>query len=70
MSSYDLKLFIELEKEFVSMLEKHAAELVTGRANDWPDYRYRVGYMKALRDALEVARDVQARVLGVEEKER
>jgi hypothetical protein len=66
----DLRLYQELEQAIGEMLEQHAAELVMGKAVDWADYRFRSGYMKALRDALSVARDVQARVLGVEEKER
>lgn len=65
MSSLDLRLFEEIEKEIVELLERHAAELVTGKANEWADYRFRVGYMKALRDALDAAKEAQNRVLGV-----
>lgn len=66
----DLRLFNEIEQEFGEMLERHAAELVTGKAVDWADYKFRAGYMKALRDALAVAREAQSRVLGVEHKDR
>jgi hypothetical protein len=64
-SSLDLRLFEEIEKEIVELLERHAAEIVMGKASDWADYRGRTQYMKALRDALGVARDAQQRVLGV-----
>ena len=66
----DLRLYQEIEKDIGEMLERQAAEIVSGRATDWADYKYRTGYMKALRDALVVARDAQSRVLGVHDKER
>lgn len=66
----DLNFYTELEKEFGEMLERHASEIVAGKATDWADYRFRTGYLKALRDALSVAREVQARVLGIEDIER
>ena len=66
----DLRLYEEFEKDISDLLEKHAAEMVSGKAVDWPDYKFRSGYLKALRDALSVARDAQARVLGVVDKER
>ena len=62
----DLRLYKELEQEFGEMLERHAAEIVTGKATDWADYKYRTGYLKALRDALEVAREANKRVIGVD----
>lgn len=62
----DLRLYKEIEQEFGEMLERHAAEIVTGRATDWADYKFRTGYLKALRDALEVAREANKRVIGVD----
>ncbi len=62
----DLRLYKEIETEIGEMLERHAAELVSGRSTDWADYRFRTGYMKALRDVLEVAREANKRVIGVE----
>jgi hypothetical protein len=66
----DLRMMQELEKAFGEMLERQAAELVSGRSIDWADYKFRTGYVKALRDALEVARETNARVIGVEDRER
>lgn len=66
----DLRLYQAIEKEFGEMLERQAAEMVTGKVTDWADYKYRAGYMKALRDALVVAREAQSRVLGVHDTER
>lgn len=66
----DLRFYQELEAQLLETIERHAAEIIHGRAIDFADYRGRVQYLKALRDALEAARDVQARVLGIEDRER
>lgn len=65
MSSLDLRLFREIEQEFAEAVDKHAAEILAGRATDWADYKGRVQYLKAMRDALDIAREAQKRVLGV-----
>jgi len=48
--------------------EQLAAELVTGKASDWPDYKWRVGKLKGVRDALSVASEINKRVIGLDEK--
>ena len=62
----DLRLYQLIEKEIGEHLEKHAAELVSGRAVDWADMRYRVGVIKGLRDALSIAKDANAEIIGVD----
>lgn len=64
----DLRLYQELEKSLSEMAEKLGAELITGKAQSFDDYRYRVGRLKGLQDALEVAQEVQKKVLGGERK--
>jgi len=64
----DLRLYQELEKSLSEELEKLAAELVGGRAQSFDDYRYRVGRMKGVQDALAIAQEAQKRILGVERK--
>ena len=64
----DLRLYQELEKALSEMAEKLGAELITGKAQSFDDYRFRVGRLKGLQDALEVAQEVQKRVLGNERK--
>ena len=64
----DPRLYQELEKSLSEMAEKLGAELITGKAQSFDDYRYRVGRLKGLQDALEVAQEVQKRVLGGERK--
>lgn len=64
----DLQLFREIEQGLAELREKLAAELVTGKAQSFDDYRYRVGRLKGLTDALEVAIEAQKRLLGVEGK--
>lgn len=65
MSSLDLRLFEAIEKDLLEVIERQASELVLGRSTDWADYKGRVQYLKAMRDALEIAREAQSRVLGV-----
>ena len=62
----DLRCLQEIEKQIGEQLEKHAAELVTGKAIDWADMRFRVGVLKGLRDALAIAKDANAEILGVD----
>lgn len=65
----DLRLYTEIEKELAELLEKHATELVLGRATDYSDYRFRVGQLKGLREALSLAEEANKRVIGID-KER
>lgn len=65
MSSLDLRLFEAIEKDLLEVIERQASELVLGRSTDWADYKGRVQYLKAMRDALELARQAQQRVLGI-----
>ena len=64
----DLRLYQELEKSLSEIAEKLGAELITGKAQSFDDYRYRVGRLKGLQDALEVAQEAQKKVLGGERK--
>lgn len=64
----DLRLYQELEKGLAEELERLAAELVAGKAQSFDDYRYRVGRLKGVQDALAIAQEAQSRVLGVERK--
>ena len=66
----DLKLYQELEKDLGELLEKHAAEIITGRSTDWGDYKFRVGQLKGLRDALAIAQEANRRTIGVDDRER
>jgi hypothetical protein len=64
----DLRLYQLIEKELGEHLEKHAAEIITGKPIDWADYRYRVGILKGLRDALAIAEEANRRAIGLEDK--
>ena len=66
----DLQLYQLIEKEIGEHLEKHAAEIITGKPVDWSDFRYRVGVVKGLRDALAIAERANRVAIGLEEKER
>ena len=66
----DLKLYQLIEQDFGELLEKLAAELVNGRATDHADYRYRVGRIHGIREALDLAKAANRRAIGLEDTER
>jgi hypothetical protein len=66
----DLKLYQLIEKEIGEHLEKHASELIVGRPQTYDDYRYRVGVIKGLRDALAIAEEANRDAIGLNDKER
>ena len=68
MASLDPRLYQDREREIAERLEKLAAEVVAGKATDLPDYKHRVGRIRGLQDALEIAREANARVIGIDRK--
>jgi hypothetical protein len=66
----DLKLYQLIEKEIGEHLEKHAAELVMGKPINFEDYRFRVGVIRGLRDALSIAEEANREAIGLSDKER
>ena len=70
MHSLDLELYRLLETEYGDLLERYAAELVSGRAIDFADYRYRCGKIAAIKDALSIAKTANKRLIGVDDEER
>lgn len=66
----DLKLYQLIERELGELLEKLAAELVAGRASDYADYRYRVGRIHGVKEALNLAQEANRRAIGVDDHER
>ncbi len=66
----DLKLYQLIEKEIGEHLEKHAAELVMGKPLNFEDYKFRVGVIRGLRDALSIAEEANREAIGLSDKER
>jgi len=64
----DLLLYEELLKILADLHEQLAQELVVGKAQSFDDYRYRVGRLKGISDALSAAQEANKRVIGVEGK--
>lgn len=64
----DLKLYQLIEQEFGDLLEKLASEIVSGRASDFSDYRYRVGRIHGIREALELAKNANRKAIGLDEE--
>ena len=65
----DLIFYRELEKTLGDMQEKIAAELVNGKCTSFEDYKNRTGRIRGIADALKSAKEIQQRLLGIEERE-
>lgn len=52
MSAVNLKLLEEVEKRLVNLVADATALLVNGRIADFSEYRYTIGGIKGLRDAI------------------
>ena len=66
----DLRLFQEIEKILTELQEQLASEIVLGKAQSFDDYKYRIGRMKGIADALNAAREANKRIIGVNDEER
>ena len=64
----DLMLYEELLKILADLHEQLILELGAGKAQSFDDYKYRVGRLKGISDALNAAQEAQKKVLGVERK--
>lgn len=64
----DLLLYEEIMKILADLHEQLILELGAGKAQSFDDYRYRVGRLKGISDALNAAQEAQKKVLGVERK--
>ena len=65
-----MRLYQEIEKILGEQLEQQAAELVSGKASDYADYRFRIGRIRGIQNALEAAREANRRTIGMEDNER
>ena len=66
----DLMLYEELLKILADLHEQLILELGAGKAQSFDDYKYRVGRLKGISDALNAAQEAQKKVLGLEDKRR
>jgi hypothetical protein len=66
----DLLLYEELVKILADLHEQLILELGGGKAQSFDDYRYRVGRLKGISDALNAAKEAQRKVLGLDDKNR
>jgi hypothetical protein len=64
----DLLLYEELVKILADLHEQLILELGAGKAQSFDDYKFRVGRLKGIADALNAAQEAQKKVLGVERK--
>lgn len=52
MSAVNLKLLEEVQARLIAQVEDATALLVNGRIADFSEYRYAIGAIKGLRDAI------------------
>lgn len=64
----DLLLYEEILKILADLHEQLILELGAGKAQSFDDYKYRVGRLKGISDALNAAQEAQKKVLGIERK--
>jgi hypothetical protein len=55
----------QVDDKVTDLIEKRLVELGHGGAADYPQYQMYVGYIKALRDVLEITKTVDQDMIGV-----
>lgn len=66
-SLYSL-VYRDIDRRIAKEIEERSAQLAAGQAQSFDDYRFRVGYLKALSDARIWARSVNDKLVGREEE--
>lgn len=51
-------------------MRSHADSLLAGSAQNYEDYKNRVGYLKGMTDALIWAKEVMEDIIGIDKKAR
>jgi hypothetical protein len=64
----DLLFYREIDRLVSELLDKMGDELAAGKAISHKDYRYRVGRMRGLVDAMTIVKEVHDRMTGAEDK--
>ena len=70
MASLDLVLYRKLEDRIEEERRSLAEQLLQGSAQNYEDYKSRVGYLKGLSDALIWAKEVMEDIIGIDKKAR
>lgn len=70
MSSLDLYLYRRIQEKMEEERQSHISLLANGSAKTYDEYKYRVGYLKALSDAIIWAKEINDELIGINEKAR
>ena len=70
MASLDLGLYRKLEARIEEERRSLAEALLQGSAQNYEDYKSRVGYLKGLSDALIWAKEAMDDIVGIDRKAR
>jgi hypothetical protein len=70
MASLDLFLLRKLQERLEEETRNYSEAVLNGSAATYEDYKYRVGYLKGLSDALIWAKEINDELIGVKQKAR
>lgn len=70
MASLDLGLYRKLEARIEEERRSLAEALLQGSAQNYEDYKNRVGYLKGLSDTLIWAKEAMEDIVGIDRKAR
>lgn len=70
MASLDLLLFRKLEEKINEERRNQADNILLGSAQNYEEYKNRVGYLKGLSDALVWANEINEELIGIDRKAR
>ena len=70
MASLDLVLYRKLQDRIEEERRSHAEAILQGSAQNYEDYKNRVGYLKGLSDALIWAKETMEDIVGIDRKAR
>ena len=70
MATLDLLLYRRLEERIEEERRNYSESILAGSAQNHEDYKYRVGYLKGLSDALIWAKETMDDIVGIDRKAR
>lgn len=70
MASLDLFLYRKIQERIEEERRNYAETLLNGSAQNYEEYKHRVGYLKGLSDTLIWAKEINDELIGINQKAR
>jgi hypothetical protein len=70
MAGLDLLLYRRLQERIEEEKRNHEESILSGFAQNYEDYKNRVGYLKGLSDSLIWAKETMEDIVGIDRKAR